>query len=219
MRKFFLAIVLLIGAVYFTPRLLVRFSLFLGRFSKQVEEISEEKNFLFPPILEPLPEATNSATLSISGFSQGAEKVEVLINDISKEKVLVGNDSTFYLDEVRLFEEKNRIKAIAFDNKGNKSSPSKELIVVYKKKGPTLKVEKPEDGAHFSSEEKTIDIQGTVELGSTLKINDRFVVVKNDGSFIFKAELNEGENVFQILASDSAGNETVLKRSVTYSQN
>jgi len=45
---------------------------------------------------------------------------------------------------------------------------------------------------------------------------DRFVSVKDDGSFTYNLRLNDGENTLTIIARDAAGNETKLERKVTY---
>jgi hypothetical protein len=59
-------------------------------------------------------------------------------------------------------------------------------------------------------------IKGLTDAGVIIWINDRFVAVKDDGSFNYSIRLQDEENTLNILARDSAGNETRLERKVIY---
>ena len=64
----------------------------------------------------------------------------------------------------------------------------------------------PEHMGAISVSEDTFDIVGLTESGATITINGLPVSTENDGSFVTKVELMDGENVFEITASDGAGN-------------
>jgi len=97
MLKKVIWLIILIALLIFTvPKILEQLSLwFAGRNGDdQVEEVSGD--ILFPPILDTLPVATNSAEITIRGFAQNADRVEIFINDIKKETATIGTkDGSF----------------------------------------------------------------------------------------------------------------------------
>lgn len=66
----------------------------------------------------------------------------------------------------------------------------------------------PEHTGVISTSMNTFDITGLTESGTAITINGLPISIEADGSFIYKAELLDGENVFEVTASDGAGNIT-----------
>ncbi len=56
--------------------------------------------------------------------------------------------------------------------------------------------------------EKTALIKGKTEVGAKVAINGKEVPIKEDGTFTLEVELKEGENKFEIIATDPNGNES-----------
>jgi hypothetical protein len=56
--------------------------------------------------------------------------------------------------------------------------------------------------------EKKVLIKGKTEPGAKITINGKDVSVNEDGTFSLEVELKEGENTFEIIAIDPAGNES-----------
>ena len=177
-----------------------------------------EQSFLFPPTLDALPEATNSATVTIHGFAQNADSVELYINDISKEKQpIIAGDYSFIFDQVKLYQGDNIITVYAY--KGfKKSNPSDSIRVLYKKSDPKLIVESPEDGASFAGDQKNIEVRGITDPENTLTINGRWARVLPDGTFRFTLEVSLGDTNIEVISSDPAGNESRVVRTVQYSE-
>lgn len=174
-------------------------------------------SFLFPPLLDSSYEATNSGKLTLTGSSEKEATVKVFINDEYEVKVLADNEGKFAVKNIKLYEGLNTITAVTI--KGDKeSSPSSPLIVMYKKNPPRLEISSPKEGAAFSSDQKEMTLTGETEPGSRVTINDRFVIVDQQGKFTYTAQLSNGENIFQVVAVDSAGNETTVERKVTFTQ-
>lgn len=210
--------ILLVILIYAVPKLLEQFSLLVGRGNTddQAEEVNED--ILFPPILDTLPEATNSAEITIRGFAQNADRVEVYINDIKKDTVTIGTkDGSFVIDDIRLYEGNNAVSAVAYGPRNTKSESSDPMTVFFKQGSVKLVVESPEDGATVQGNNK-FEVRGLTDPENSLTINGRWTRVSTDGTFKSTFELSEGENGFQVVARDRAGNETSIARTVTYTK-
>ena len=171
----------------------------------------------FPPQLESPFTATNSARITIQGISEPNSIVKLFQNNQELEKILVGKDGAF-TKRITLKKEKNKIVAKAIDQAGNESAFSTALLILYKKDEPLLEIDFPPD-EDFQTEEEEIEITGKADPEVNLNINNRFVFVKNDGSFSHLVSLSEGENLIEIVTTDQAGNQTKAERKVTYSPN
>lgn len=97
----------------------------------------------------------------------------------------------------------------AFDTQGNYSEPSNEVsVTVHDTIPPTINVSYPEDGT--ITDHSSINIIGTVsdkESGiNKLTINGSDVTLNTSGSFDFTINLNKGDNIINLVATDKAGN-------------
>lgn len=77
---------------------------------------------------------------------------------------------------------------------------------------PDLKVVQPQEGAYFT--DSSITILGTTSKGATVKVNNKDMSVKADGSFVGNITLYEGENKISIQAYSRSGKSISLTRSV-----
>lgn len=168
------------------------------------------------PVLDPLDAATNSATISVSGYGEVESAVKIYLNDIEAAKVLVDKDSRFTAKNLKLTEGTNNITGITL-KADLESSPSAALVIIYKKNPPKLDISSPSENQIFIAENKEITISGETDPGNKVTINDRFVILNQDGKFNYKTALSDGENRFKIAATDIAGNQTIIERKVTYS--
>ena len=64
----------------------------------------------------------------------------------------------------------------------------------------------PENDVTLYTSDKTFEIAGSAEIGSTVTINGTPVEVMADGIFVYIASINLGENEFIVKATDEAGN-------------
>jgi hypothetical protein len=204
--------------LYAVPKILEQFSLVVDKLNSDTSIEEEANALLFPPILDTLPDATNSSTVTIKGFAQNADRVEIYDNDIKKETVTIGTkDGSFTAIDIKLYEGSNVITGIAFGPKGEKSNPSEPLQINFKKAAPKLVIESPEDGSTVNGNNK-IELRGITDAENTLTINGRWTRVLTDGTFKSVVNLNEGENKIEVLTRDRAGNEMRIERTVTYSK-
>lgn len=190
---------------------------FFSSFRKENPNVNiENSSIINPPLFDSLPEATNSALISVSGLADKESTVKIVLNDTEVAKVTADKDSGFIAKNLKLQEGTNSI--VGFSIKGNQeSSPSSTLTIIYLKKPPKLDISSPSEGQKFIAESKDITISGETDPGNKVIINDRFIIVNQDGKFNSKVTLSDGDNTFKITATDIAGNQTIIERRVSYS--
>ncbi len=211
-----LTVFLFVAIVVFGLPLLVRFSVFLGNARNQDEE--ESRVQVLPPMAPRLIlpyEATSSARISVKGLAEPGVMVELLKNDVAMEKLEVSEEGEFSFDGVDLLNGKNEFCAIAMTENGGSSDLSKVLVVVFDNEVPDLMMLNP------SEEELTVDyddfdIVGKAESGASVLVNGRVAIVDDDGGFKIKMQLQAGENEFEVVVRDMAGNETRKKVKIIY---
>jgi hypothetical protein len=168
-----------------------------------------------PPHFNTLPEATNKSTLEINGNSEPGSTVKISLNNDNSE-VVAGSEGNFILN-VKLDDGENTLFAYAVDQAGNESQKTATYRIILDKQNPEIEITKPQDGASFSgSKQRQITIEGKTEVGASISINDRFVLVEDDGSFTFYTTLTEGNNNFDIKSKDAAGNESEKSLTVNF---
>jgi len=201
----------------FGIRILVGFSLFVDKIKgTSSQQISQ--TVILPPELNPLPTATNSASITVSGEGQSGLTVILYINNMDTKKMTVEKDGTFKFENIPLGEGENAFSAKLMDDKNNLSTLSAIITVTSKKTKPTLDVSSPSDNAQIRGDKATANIIGKTNDGNnTVTVNDRMVIVRNDGSFSYDYNLPNGDTVLKIIATDPAGNQTTIERKVNYS--
>ncbi|MBI4065417.1 hypothetical protein HY409_03545 [Candidatus Gottesmanbacteria bacterium] len=207
---------IMVFLLLFGLKLLVGFSLFIDKIRGNTPQ-KEQQSILLPPVLDALPEATNSASLKIIGKAQPDITLIIYLNESETKKLTVPKDGAFSV-ELSAKEGDNTISAKTLDQKGTLSDLSNVIKVIVKKSKPLLEIASPQEDANIISDDATFSVQGKTEEENTVTINDRFVLLLKDGSFSFKAQLSEGLNTLTIIATDPAGNQTILERHVTYSR-
>lgn len=221
-RKLFISFLFLVlfisGIIFAGIPLLTRTIIFLTSFNKEkIITTNNSVSKLEIPILNPIAEATNSSPIYISGIGEKETTVKILVNDSEATKILVDKDGKFEAKNIKLSEGKNAVFAVTLKY-DQESSPSSSQIIIYQKKPPKLDIATPTEGQKFLSESKEITISGQTDSGSKVTINERFVIVSQDGKFNYKVSLNDGDNNFKVVATDLAGNQTILERKVIYMQ-
>jgi hypothetical protein len=219
-KRIFISIVGIIAIFIFLGvfgiRILIGFSLLVDKIrGTPQQQITQQ--LILPPEFDPLPIATNSATIAVSGKGQSGMTVIVYINDMDTEKTTVDKDGSFRIASVKLIEGSNTISAKQTDDKKNVSALSEIFTVVSKKSKPILEIVYPTENQQIRQEQSLITITGKTNDGAnTVTINDRFVIVQNDGSFSYDLNVPEGDSVIKIIATDTAGNTITTERKINY---
>lgn len=197
----------------------------LGRFAAFVSEIAkgdkpitrDDKTPPAPPQIDTPPEYTKDEILKITGTSEEGATIKFTFNG-NDEELVADSDGTFSKN-LDLKKGENTLVLTAKDTTGNESQKTKTFTIVFDNESPELSVDSPSDGAgFFGTRQRQVDIKGTVDdKDSSVTVNDRFVAVEDDGSFQYTTTLSEGENKFNIKASDNAGNSVEKSLTLNFS--
>lgn len=186
----------------------------------QTSQTPVEKEDLLPPAppqINPVPRATKKDLLSLSGLAEPGSTVEIFLNNTSTQTVIATSEGAFTIDRLKLSPGENKIYAVATDQAGNVSQPSSKMTILFDSEPPELEIYSPADGATFSGEkQKKLTISGKTEPGITLTINDRQVILDQEGNFSTIKPLSEGENTFRVVATDLAENQTEKEIKVSF---
>lgn len=169
------------------------------------------------PILNPLPDATNSAQLVISGFGESDSAIGLFQNGGKVDEVKADTTGSFSFSDIPFQEGENVFYVVSSDESEN-SSESPKYIVVFDTTIPNLIVEQPTDGSTVNDRRGQLAaVKGTSEKGDRVLINGKLLFTDSTGAFSGNFQLQPGENILRFRAVDDAGNEKVQEIKVTYS--
>lgn len=201
---------ILIVLALFGSQILIVFSTALGTLKGDKDQVSETTNvsYIAPPVLDPLPAATNKKDTSVSG-STSADKasIELYVNGKNVDKLDADKNGNFTFQSIQLNTGDNEINAKS--TVSNKTSEySNSLKIKYIGKEPSLEISSPLNDQKFKKDESPIKIIGKTDQGVKVTINDFWAMSNEDGSFYYPYNLKDGDNNLVILATDDAGNKT-----------
>lgn len=173
------------------------------------EEVVDHTLRPTPPIISDIPEATNSASINITGFAQPGIDVVLFLNGAEIGQKLTTDSGTFEFSGVPITEGENTVYAYAITSKDLMSEKSKEYVVKMDATKPTLTLDSPKDGDIFRGQSQRIaNFSGGVnEAGSRVYIGERMVILTTEGKFSLPYQLVEGDQEIKLKAIDRAGNE------------
>lgn len=208
---------LLVFLGIFGVKILINFSLLADRM-RGGSPVEKSQALLLPPFLNPLPEATKSADLRISGQGTPGKTLVLYLNENEAKKLTIPESGEFTISELIFLEGENVLSAKLVDESGNVSVLSNVVTTTIKNTPPILEISTPANNENVTGDSPKITVTGKTQEDTSVSINDRFVVVKSDGSFTHTVTLSEGENHLRITATDNAGNSITAERLVTYSK-
>lgn len=211
-----LSIIGLVFLIFLGVPTLVKFAGFLGDVAKSDKPVEiQDTTPPAPPQFESIPEFTNTESLDITGFSENG--ATIIINANNNLSEVIANSDGKFVFLFNLEKGENSISATAKDTSGNKSNETKVYSIVFDNTEPELTITSPKDGDSFyGSGQRQVSIKGTVNENVDLRINDKFVTVKDDNSFNFTTTLNEGSNIFEVKALDPSGNDSSTTITLNY---
>lgn len=169
-----------------------------------------------PPVLNIPFEATNSATINISGYSQPNTTVEIYFDSVLKDSEKTANDGTFQTKQLALALGNNNIYGVTITSDGRKSHNSKEIPLVYNNQKPTLNLSTPADGTIITDPSGQITVAGTTDVNDSITVNGITLIVDNQGNFSETLTLQNGSNTITVIATDTVGNTNQIVRTVTF---
>ncbi|OGH52212.1 MAG: hypothetical protein A3H20_04455 [Candidatus Levybacteria bacterium RIFCSPLOWO2_12_FULL_41_12] len=168
--------------------------------NKNIDSLKNSDDFVSTPILNPLPEATNSARVEISGSSLPGYKVQLYINgELIDEETAGDGDFSFRRN---LSEGENIIKLKATHNK-RESEFTDPTVINIKLTPPEIEIESPTDGQEVSK--SPFEVKGKTDSDSRVTINGYWAMMDND-RFSYMLPLKDGDNDIKVEALDEAGN-------------
>lgn len=200
-------------------RLLIGFFVLLDQLrgtGKTTTTTTKVQSLAIPPYLDPLPLATSSGKLLITGRGQAKSELVLFVNNSEKKRIDIGDDGTFSISSLTFPEGEYLFQAKTADQNGNLTDFSNSVHTSIKRRPPALEINKPDDGATIKGDSNILTVEGKTEDDVDIRINDRYVVVRPDNTFSYPLPINEGENTITIKAIDRAGNSTQVVRKVTY---
>lgn len=197
--------------------LLINFSLFLSGSKDQQSSINQKTlDYIAPPTLNPLPSATNSAKITISGSASNNSNIELFINNEKIDETIANDKSQFTFNNV-LKNGSNQIKARIII-KDKKSDFSNTINVTYVSSAPNLEISSPQDGQQFKKDQNTTNVTGKTDPGVNITVNGFWAVIDDANNFSYNLLLQNGDNEIKVVAIDQAGNKTEKTIKVNYSQ-
>ncbi|MEX2013162.1 MAG: hypothetical protein WD967_02045 [Candidatus Levyibacteriota bacterium] len=196
--------------------LLINFSLFIANQKDNSTEAAQSDNssFIAPPVLDPLPVATNSARVSIFGTANPDQEIKIYVNNTLTTKLSAKKDGTFSLvEDIKKGSNTIRAKATVKDKDSGFSNP---VTVTFVDSKPTIEITSPSDGQTFSRDQNKAPVVGKTSAESRITVNGFWAIVDDEGNFSYSLPLNNGENQIKIIATDKAGNTTEEEIRVTY---
>lgn len=216
--KYILLIILTLGLIFkFGLPALINMAGVISGFSQSNKPV--EKTDVIPPSiprLDLLPEATTSSQLDIHGQAESGVTVQLFINGLNTEEAVADKDGGFKFNNIHFRDGDNEIYVQAKDSEGNLSQASKTETVRVDQEPPLLEINKPKTSDRFFDKDSPITAEGTSEEGTSVTVNNHFVLVRSDGSFSTQISLVGGDNQLDFVAKDRAGNETRKIVTVNY---
>ena len=158
------------------------------------------------PILSLPYQATNSATVKLTGFGEAQSQVKLIVNGSEVATIQVDEAGNFQ-HELRLETGQNELKVYGVDNAKNESVVSPVYLLFSDAEPLTVDVSEPESGAEIvGRKNQTLLVKGKTKPETKVYLNDRLNYVKADGAFEIPVSLTEGENILKIKAVDKASN-------------
>ena len=201
----------------FGIKILISFSLFVEKFKGNPQTAKPAPAVILPPTLNPLPEATNSARISVSGSGQPGLTLILYLNGSEYQRLPVEKDGNFTFDNVAVEQGKNSLSAKLTNGKGDISDLSNLININIELTAPSLTVSSPPDNTTVNGDQNSVNVSGSVKDDFvSVTVNGRLTVVASDGSFQYNLPLSNGSNTIEVKATDAAGNVTAVTRHVTY---
>ena len=169
-------------------------------------------------MLDPTFQATNSATITLSGTAGEKQTIKLYKNNDYISDTTTEKKGLFVFEDIRLSKGENSFKVKAVTEQKKESTLSEEQIITYLTEAPMLEIEQPSDGQSFSKDNNPITVKGKTNPNVKVTVNSLWAIIDNEGIFSYTFRLQNGENILIIVATDQAGNKTESSLKVTYSQ-
>jgi hypothetical protein len=170
---------------------------------------------------EELNKITNGTSLRVRGYGESDTRVIVIIDGEEKYEGSVNSNGTFDVsfDPGITESGEHDLEVYLRDNQDNESDKSAVFKITVDATSPEIKISNIPDFTSFEN----ILISGSTDPGSEVyAYKDRKEIARSaadtNGNFDLILSLTDGENKFNIKATDPAGNETEKEISINYDE-
>ncbi len=213
----FLAIALLLFFVFIIVPNIIK--LFFNFFDEDQINVENDLPPQSPILFEAPPEATFSAQLKLEGFGDPQSTVIFVLNGNQVNEAIVNEDGQFN-QLVQLNEGDNQLAIYAVNKSGTESLQTKTYQVIFDDEPPIINIIEPTpDSVIELKRNRSTTIIGETEPLSKVYLNERLILVGEDGQFSSSYYLDEGENNLKFLVIDRAGNQSELEIKVKFLNN
>lgn len=219
-QRIVISIVLFIAFIIFFfslgIKMLVSFTLFLNQLANNgsKQQTTQQAESFNTVNMDPIPSATNSATLPFSGTALNFDKLEIYLNDEKQDEISISDS---FSGEVKGLEKgDNTIHFIAKSTSSKETKKTPLYDVLYKIDKPKLEIQEPNDTIRTNKED--VRISGQTDKETTIRVNGQPLIVDVGGKFTTMFRLKEGENKIEITAEDIVGNQEKKNLTITYSK-
>lgn len=204
-----IVVVILVFFFYGAP-LLINFSLLVLNLkdNKDSNNTVNTSAYIAPPVLNPIPDATNIAQITLTGSTQPDQKVNLYVNNKFIKEAPVYENNNFKFENILLKEGNNDIKVKAISSDKKESEFSQILHIVYKNKPPELEIISPHDKQIFTNSGNQIKVEGKTDRDVRVTVNDYWAIIDDKGNFSYLINFQNGDNKIKVVATDLAGNKT-----------
>ncbi len=220
LQRIVIAFVLFIAFIVFFfsvgIKMLVSFTLFINQLANNgsKQPTIQQTNTLNSINIDPIPSATNSATLLFSGTSLNYDKLELYLNDEKQDEISISDS---FAGSIKGLEKgTNTVYFIAKSSKSKETKKTPSFDVLYKSDKPKLEIQEPNDKSKVNKED--VKISGTTDKETTIQVNGSPLIVDVNGKFTTMFRLKEGDNNITIIAEDIVGNQEIKELTITYSK-
>lgn len=201
----------------FGLRLLIAFSVFVERIRGNTKDLTQTgKTVLLAPILEPIPQATNSATIAIHGTAQPDTTLLLFLNGDEYKRIDIDTSGTFSVDAISLPAGTVTISARSTHSDGSVSDISNTITTIIDRTPPEIIITKPQDNDTINDGTNRAVVEGKTDPDAKVTVNDRIIIIRSDGSFNYTLPVQDGENTLRFVSTDPAGNSIEIERKITY---
>ena len=208
-----LVIIVFGSLIFFAPKIGGLF----GFVSRHYNEIEPQTQIApVPPVFVNAPVATKDESVTLEGLSEPGMTIKLFVNGPEISSMVTDSEGKFTFADVPLIKGKNILFAKAVNEQNIESEKSETVNIEYDNKAPELEVNEPKDGSTVRNLDQRILVTGKVNEKATVRVNNRFAILKPDFTFEILLGVEEGDVEIIIEATDSAGNEKSDKVNIKY---
>ncbi|CAM4488733.1 S8 family serine peptidase [Paenibacillus phoenicis] len=155
---------------------------------------------------------TNQSTFTVTGTSPANDAEVKVYNGTELAGETTVENGQFSLP-IELHDGANALSAEVIVN-GKATDRSLPVTITLDTTAPELEIVSPVDGFRTNSEVLNVTGSALDEFINKLTVNGQEVPLEGSGAFAYRMLINAGENLITVTATDHAGNETTVTRTV-----